>query len=183
MYPSDSPFSSGSSTSSWPLHADNTPQRSQQQSQQSLTTNFGASLSSEAQFPQQHLGSDTSPARLLYGHIHAQNQFSSSLLNSAHSPLPENPHPSGPSLGELLSYPVVQGLYNQVVVANMHMARALESQGSLQAEILRLTRLLQPEIGTRYAENRSARSFISLIESLLTVTVINVYLTSLINRV
>lgn len=62
-----------------------------------------------------------------------------------------HPVPSGPTLGELLAYPAVQELYNDLAEANRRVARSLDTTGTLQQEILRLSSLLQSESSARYA--------------------------------
>lgn len=55
-----------------------------------------------------------------------------------------------PSLAQLLKYPAVQVLYDDLSNANRRVVQALELQGQLQQEILRLTGMLQSEMGSKY---------------------------------
>lgn len=135
MYASEnSPFSSSSS----PLDLDN---EFASRSQLSLN-NFGHSLNSQMRFPQQYSNSETPPAGLVYERSRTQDRFQSSTLLNSHPPLMEKSPTSAPSLGELLSFPPVQELYNDLADANRRVARALDAQASLQQEILRLSSML-----------------------------------------
>lgn len=68
----------------------------------------------------------------------------SSLRTSQHFPGEKSP-----SLGELMVFPVVQKMYNNLTEAQRRIGEALDSQTVLQQEILRLSRLLLPETGGR----------------------------------
>lgn len=48
------------------------------------------------------------------------------------------------SLGELLLHPAGQELHKQMMDAHRRIGQALETQGQLQEEILRLVSMLQP---------------------------------------
>lgn len=78
--------------------------------------------------------------------------YSSSLGEFHPSSLQTSHHFSGdksPSLGELMVFPVVQKMFNNLTEAQRRIGEALDSQASLQQEILRLSHLLLPETGGR----------------------------------
>lgn len=79
---------------------------------------------------------------------------SSSLIGSRSGPPVSRSRSSAPSLGELLSYPAVQELYNDLAEANRRVARVLDSQAHMQQEILRLLGMIQPERGVGYMDSR-----------------------------
>lgn len=86
----------------------------------------------------------------LYTQRRIPHQFQSSTLNHSLLPPMAHPVPSGPSLGELLAFPAVQELYNDLAEANRRVARALDTTGTLQQEILRLSSIVQSDSGARY---------------------------------
>lgn len=114
-------------------------------SRQSLT-DFGAtfdpSFADPVQFSgqQEHRSSTLSHPRHSHGYQpRSQEPFSSlpNSDNSSHLRLP--PMDNSPSLAEVLAYPVVQRMWNDLAEANRRIARALDSQDTLQKEILRLS--------------------------------------------
>lgn len=92
-----------------------------------------------------------SPSGSLYAQHRTPHQLQSSTLHHSLLPPMAHPVPSGPTLGELLAYPAVQELYNDLAEANRRVARSLDTTGTLQQEILRLSSLLQSESSARYA--------------------------------
>lgn len=72
---------------------------------------------------------------------HQQEPVSSPRPPLAFRQRPSLPSSTGdsPTLADLLAYPAVQELYNDLMQANRRVAQALESQDNLQKEILRLS--------------------------------------------
>lgn len=97
-------------------------------------------------------------SNLLRRQSRSQNLYpppSPSLLSSYAHPAPR-PRSSELSLGKLLSYPVVQQLYNDLAEAN----RALASQAQMQQELLRLLGMIQPGAGAGHLDSRFRQVFI-----------------------
>lgn len=59
-----------------------------------------------------------------------------------------------PSLAELLVYPAVEKIFNDLTEANRRVARALDSQDTLQKEILRMSIEIREANAGRYMSSR-----------------------------
>lgn len=117
-------------------------------------TDLAHSVNNQMQFTPQrsNLSSHSQSYRYQdFDHTQVQNSHASALR-------PHMPAGSmlsqGPPLSELLSYPAVQEMYNDLTEANRRVARALDAQASLQQEILRLSGMLQSFMSGKSIENK-----------------------------
>lgn len=87
------------------------------------------------------------PENLLYQPHRNTHQFQPQPQYNSNTATTTN---SGPSLAELLRYPAVQQLYNDLTEANRCVTQALKAQGQLQQEILRLSSIIRSDAASQY---------------------------------
>lgn len=124
------------------------------QNQRNLTA-FAHSVNNQMQFTPQRSELSSHLQSYPYQDFDRTRQMQNSPALTLRSQMPAGSMLSqGPPLSELLSYPAVQEMYNDLTEANRRVARALDAQASLQQEILRLSGLLQSFMSGKPMENK-----------------------------